>query len=170
MSSDVHKSLSHWQEYYKQLKTREAFLRTEECRRRFVWTCLRGTQLAGQEFAFRNFKGSLYEQRWHEAVSFLKHLQPLLQALRRAWDEPKYVRGVDLDGNARPAQAAAQARHDQIAGLHAFDPNKMTWIINRSSFHMYTKSMMLIEEIPDMLARAPEACPCHRDLFPHHAA
>ena len=74
---------------------------------------------------------------------------------------------MDFDGNARPAQAAAQARHDQIAGLHAFDPKKMTWIINSSLFHMYTKSMMLIEEIPDMLARAAEACPCHRDLSPH---
>ena len=43
----------------------------------------------------------------------------------------------------------------------------MTWIINSSLVHMYTKSMMLIEEIPDIPVRAAEACPCHRDLFPH---
>ena len=65
MSSDVHKSLSDWKEYYEQLKTLETFLRMEERRQRFVWTCVRGTQLAGHEFAFSNFKGSLSGQRWH---------------------------------------------------------------------------------------------------------
>jgi hypothetical protein len=66
LCEDVHKSLAHWDVFFKQLKCLESFLRIEERRARFVWTCLRNTPMSGLAHRFDKFKGSLYEARWHE--------------------------------------------------------------------------------------------------------
>ena len=151
--------------YYAQLKTLECFLRVEERRQRFVWTCLRGSPLAGHEHKFQRFIGSLYELRWHEVVSFLKQAAPLLPILSRAWDESRYVHGVDFEGGARPQQAQSQMRQEAASGLRQFDPKEFTAILSSSLFHMYTRMVMLIEAVPNALAGAAESCPCHRELL-----
>jgi len=147
LNNDVHSSLSHWSVYYAQLKTLECFLRVEERRQRFVWTCLRGSPLAGHEHKFQRFKGSLYEQRWREVVSFLKQAAPLLPILSRAWDESRYVHGVDFEGGARPQQAQSQMRQEAASGLRQFDPKEVTAILSSSLFHMYTRMVTLIEAV-----------------------
>ena len=86
LCSDVHQGMNHWSNFHSELKALEALLRIDERRQRFVWTCLRGTNLEGQAFRFRKFSASLYEGRWRQVILFLKHLQPLLSVLARAWD------------------------------------------------------------------------------------
>ena len=165
MSEDVHKSLGHWEEFSQQLKQLEAFLRVDERRKRFIWTCLRNTSHAKSERLFERFKGSLYESRWHQVVDFIKNISKLLGPLATAWNEGRYVSGVDFEGKQREKQVNTQARQDDAQGLHAFNPKKLTGILSSSLFHMYASMTLLIDEVPDELARKAEGCPCHREVM-----
>lgn len=165
LSNDVHASLSHWVFFWDQLNALEAFLRMDERRQRFVWTCVRNTNYAGHEHKFLRFKGSLYEQRWHEVVAFLGHVLPLLPILARAWDEAKYVRGVDEEGQARQGLNQVQQRQSEAVGLRSFELGRLAELLNSSLFQLYAHMVSLIEKVPDALARESEACLCHRELL-----
>ena len=165
MSEDVHTSLSHWEEYMKQLKQLEALMRVEERRERFIWSCLRNTPHAKFEHRFERFKGSLHEGRWREVVFFINAISRLLGPLATAWDEGRYVRGVDFEGKEREEQAKTQQRHDDRQGLHSFNPTKLSEILRSSLFHLYTSMILLVSDVPDILSKSSEACPCHEDVF-----
>ena len=167
LCADVHQGMGNWAPFYSDLKAVEALLRVDERRQRFIWTCLQGTPLEGQSHRFQRFKGSLYESRWHEVLGFLKQLTGLLPKLARAWDSQKYIRGVNLDGQARPAQAQAENVQNQRQGLSVFDPAKVQEAVQSPLFHSYAAMALKLEEVPEALASAAEACPCHRSLFKH---
>ena len=165
--ADVHQAMVHWDTFHSQLKAVEALLRVDERRQRFVWTCLQATQLEALAFRFQRFKGSLYECPWHEVINVLKQIKPLLSILARAWDAAKYVRGVNMDGSLRPAQAQAERAQNERQGLAAFDPDSITRAVQSSLFHCFVQMSLMLEEIPEKLASSAEACPCHRALFKH---
>ncbi|CAE7488403.1 unnamed protein product, partial [Symbiodinium sp. KB8] len=158
LCADVHQGMGNWAPFYSDLKAVEALLRVDERRQRFIWTCLQGTPLEGQSHRFQRFKGSLYESRWHEVLGFLKQLTGLLPKLARAWDSQKYIRGVNLDGQARPAQAQAENVQNQRQGLSVFDPAKVQEAVQSPLFHSYAAMALKLEEVPEALASAAEAC------------
>lgn len=165
MCADVHESMSHWSAFFADLKVLEAFLRMEERRLRYVWTCLRGTPSAALEERFKRFRGSLYQARWHEVLQFLRAVSPLLPILARTWDETKYIRGVDFQNASRPRQAEVQARQEDGMGLHNFSPARLSTILRSSLFHAYADMALKLEEIPEALASRCELCPCHGPLL-----
>ena len=167
LCAEVHQGLNHWSAFHAELKALESLLRVQERRQRFVWTCLHGTQLEAQTFRFDKFQGSLYETRWHEVLGFLRHLKPLLPVLSRAWDSAKYIRGVNLEGFARPVQARAEQAQNEQQGLAAFDPEKITRALQSPLFHCYVSMALGLEQVPEALASAAEGCPCHRAMFKH---
>ncbi|CAE7581880.1 unnamed protein product, partial [Symbiodinium necroappetens] len=146
LCADVHQGMGNWAPFYSDLKAVEALLRVDERRQRFIWTCLQGTPLEGQSHRFQRFKGSLYESHWHEVLGFLKQLTGLLPTLARAWDSQKYIRGVNLDGQARPAQAQAENVQNQRQGLSVFDPAKVTEAVQSPLFHSYAAMALKLEE------------------------
>ena len=153
LNSDVHQSMSHWENFHSDLKSLEALLRIDERRQRYVWTCLHGTNLEGQSFKSRKFSASLYEGRWHQIIIFLKHLEPLLPILARSWDKDLYVRGVNANGVGRPAQAQAEQAQQARQCLTALDPAKITVAVQSSLFHAYVAMALQLEEIPEAFLR-----------------
>ena len=165
LCSDVHQGMSHWSNFHSDLKALEALLRIDERRQRFVWTCLHGTNLEGQSIKFRKFSASLYEGRWHQVIVFLKHLQPVLPILARAWDKDNYLRGVNANGALRPVQVQAEQAQHARQGLVALDPDRISVAVQSSLFHSYVAMALKLEQVPEALASASEACVCHRQLF-----
>ena len=110
---------------------------------------------------FERFKGSLYEDRWHEVLKFLAAIKKLLFVLARTWDADRYIRGVDLTGKSRPDQEAANERQEARGGLVQFNPKDLTRILNSSFFHYYVDMALLVEQVPEELASRAELCPCH---------
>lgn len=165
LCSDIHTEMSHWETFYSHLKALEALLRVPERRQRYVWCCIHLTPFQGFSGRFERFRASLYENRWHEILNFLRHLEPLLPILARTWDADKYVRGVAADGVMRPEQARAERVQQAGSQIIAFDPQKVTAAVRSSLFHAYAAMALKIEQVPSALAQASEGCPCHRALF-----
>ena len=159
--ADVHSGLGHWAVFYKQCKVLEAFLRVEERRQRFVWTCVKDSPWHAWHSKFERFAGSLYEERWHEVINFLRAVDPILEVMRLCWNCDRYVRGIDSDGGVRGTQARAQERQEAQAGLTSFDPRALGPILDSSLFHAYHAMAMKVEGIPDELASRAELCVCH---------
>ena len=170
LCADVHQGMCHWKAFHAELKALEALLRIDERRQRFIWTCLHDTNLEGLSFRFRKFSGSLYEGRWHQVIMFLKQLKPLLSILARAWSKDKFIRGVNANGLARPAQAQAEQVQQERQGLTALDPDKITSAVGSALFHAYVEMALKLEEIPEGLASNSESCVCHRRLLQHMSA
>ena len=65
INKDVHKGLSHWGEFWKQLKNFEALLHGQQGqrRRRFIWTCVRGSAMGHEAFKLKRWSATLYEPR-----------------------------------------------------------------------------------------------------------
>jgi len=85
LAKEVHRDLQGWQGFHKQLQNMECFLSRKESRDRLISTCIRDSQHAALEAHFVSWSARLYEQRWHETVSFCRELQPLLQSWRAVW-------------------------------------------------------------------------------------
>ena len=81
---------------------------------------------------FEHFRASLYEDRWHEVVIFLRAVQKRLVILLMAWDEEKYIRGVDYVGAHRPAQKAREEQEISSMGITSFDPKAVYGIVESS--------------------------------------
>ena len=162
MMQDVHKSLTYWPEFYADLKVVEALLQNPERRRRFVWTCLRGTPLDFAGRKFNNFKSELYEPRWGEVMKFLKELVQVLPFLARGWDARKYVKGVDGSGRHREDEKDGKKRED--SRKLAFDPAALSVVLRKPLFSKYMSMLAKIEMIPEKLARKTGGCPCHEPL------
>jgi hypothetical protein len=92
---DVRTCLSYWDSFWDQLKNFEGLLNVGERRRRFVWTCVKGSPLADQSHKLNKWSAELYEKRWRCVLAFLKHLAPLLNIFRVCWDERMFASQVD---------------------------------------------------------------------------
>ena len=165
LCSDVHKSLSHWGQFWKDIKNLESLLSVDERRSRFVACCLRGSALQHLERKFKSFKSSpLYEPRWKAVLSFLNAAEALLPIIAAVWDAGKYTRGVDDSEEARPAQAAAQRKQEEQRGIAKFDVQALTTSLRSGLFWFYFVMCGMLERVPPALAAFGECCPCHEAL------
>jgi hypothetical protein len=159
LSEDVHKGLDHWDTFHSQLKNFEQMLKLPERRRRFFFTCVRGTAFANKERAILHFHATLYEKRWKEVLTFLKMLKSLLPVFRACWCHQKYQRGVDGTGERFVAE-------DDVEDGNKFKPLGITEAIQNSFFNRYVAFALAVEEIPQQrLAAWGEGCSCHERLF-----
>ena len=93
----------------------------------------------------------------------MKRLHRLLEVLAASWDEERYFKGVDAQGEQQPKPA--QARREGAQGFAVFDPKLMTATLREGRFHAYVFMAFRVEETPTQLAHLCEECPCHRQLL-----
>ncbi len=149
LSKDITEQLSHWDAFYKSLKTFEALLSVRDRRERFVGKCVGNHDDAR---LFRNFSGSLYEKRWGVVVGFLQKLKPLLEPLRLHWSAEAWSRHyVERDAAAQEGQQ--------------FSPAELTTALNSSLFMAYVNMTLTIFETLDNLSSWLEGCSCHEHLL-----
>lgn len=165
LTHDIHTSLQHWDGSFTQLQVMESILWVRERRQRFIRTCLRGTPAACNEQMFTTFEGSLYEARWRDVAGFLHELSPLLRTMPFAWNEERFVQNVDIAGEARPVQEAAQQRQEEQAGIKAFDPASVTHVLRSRKFHVYVHMVQMLDTVPKNISLRAELCPCHAPLL-----
>ena len=164
LNADVHRSLKHWPQFWIQLKNFEQLLRYPPRRRRFVFTCLRGTPLEVHQSKFKTWNVLLYEPRWHCVLAFLKRLAPLLHVFRLGWDQVKYERGVDTDSALAKEWEAGETVASDDTGK--FDPGLVTSTIHSAFFNRYVAFAIKADEVPERkLASWAEQCVCHRPLL-----
>ena len=78
VTKKMHTALANWDPFHSQLKNLELFLTFKEYRDRYIRTCIRGTAFANQEELFLSWGSTLYENRWHETVTFVRELTVIL--------------------------------------------------------------------------------------------
>ena len=170
ISKDVHTKLKYWPTFFKHLKNFGALLSglQGDRRRRFIWTCLRGTAHQASK-RLDKWSATLYEARWGEIVAFLKRFSKVLHLFRQGWDHEKYLRGVDnVD-----APQGAQGSHDEPGPAPArtdahgeFDPQAITAAIRCNLFNCYVAFILLADRVVERrLASWGEGCSCHEPLF-----
>jgi len=162
INCDVHKSLTYWEEFWKQLKNFEALLGVGERRRRFIWTCIRGTTYDNQSHLLKKFSGSLYEKRWNCVLTFLKKLKSLLPIFRRCWDHEKFANNTDGNGAAFKDDAEGDAEHT----LGMLDLVALSATIHDNFFNRFVDFAFSVESVPtEAISSWGEGCHCHEPLF-----
>ena len=164
----VTESLSHWQEFLKQLKLFEALWSFGRLQR-FVNYCLRPSVLSHKcDDILRQKLGSLYTKRWGEVVYFCIRLKAVLPILRSAWDEKKFlfgIGGVSVAGSDRQADEA-EAEDSQNMGSH-FQASLLTQTLRDPFFFAYFDMILSLVSMTEDMAHWAESCSCHEDLLQH---
>jgi hypothetical protein len=166
LNADSNKSMGNFASFFKDLKLLEAGLLSHR-RERFQWTCLRRGRHAHLSKKFDNFTGSLYEARWHEVVTFLKKVRPLIVIMCFAFDARRYNSGVDVDGLEMSDAAKTRARKERASGTSEFDAARLQQVLRSGFFHLYVEVVFHVDVLPTEFAMDLELCPCHRALFDH---
>ena len=167
MTEDVHTAMLYWKRFYEQLKNFEALLRMEERRKRFRWTCMAGTVHEIFEHLFKKWSASLYEGRWREVVNFVRELLAIYHVLCAAWDEGKYVRGVDILGRERPGNQQVQEQHEASLQLTQFKPRMLTESLKSATFFLFLNMASKVDGVTRRLSQETEMCVCHAPLVKH---
>jgi hypothetical protein len=161
---DANKSMVGWKPFFEELKQLEALLRSGERRRRYKWTCLRGTRWERFVRLFDNFTGSLYESRWHEVVYFLKQVTPLLRILCLSFNAARFLSGTDAAGEGTDQCSRSRARADTSQGMSQFDAAKFEHSIQGAQFHHFANMVLALDSLPTDFAQKLSLCPCHSSL------
>lgn len=175
-TQDMHVHMQHWPLFWKQLKVLESFLRCKERRDLYIWTCLTHTSFSNRASMFQYFRGSLYEDRWGEVISFMRRLPGLLRVLAATWDNRRFASGADLRGEVMPQQGAGAegAGQSDAGSLPNFDPKDLTALLVDPVFFKYLDMCLLLDGIPEDIARWSGGCSCHEaltaELSPHLVA
>jgi hypothetical protein len=165
LNSDVNHSMSHFKAVFSDLKQLEALLGSYR-KKTFVWTCIRKTRYAKYEAQFLNFNGSLYEQRWHEVVSFIKKVRRLIIIVTLTFSSERFLSGLDRDGLAEQSSVAAtRLRKEKTAGRSDFDPHKLEKALGGAFFHFYIFMIERLDSVPTEFAKDNAICACHRALL-----
>ena len=77
-----------------------------------------------------------------------------------SWDARSYKSYAE----AREAQAEAQQRAEQRAGIAQFNPDQLTRTLHSAFFHRFCLLLVRVEEWPSKLAAFGEGCACHSAL------
>ena len=151
MTRSVHCGLGWWPNLHAGLKHLEAMLSRRDRRERFIWTCLRGTVYEYRTKDVNSFSQHLYEGRWKEVCMFIKHLKPILPALRHTFNARKYRTAVDGDRSVADA---------------AFNPEQLADDLNSNLWNRYLDFVIEVEKMPvEGLAQWCEGCSCHEPLL-----
>ena len=151
LNQDVHTVLRFWPTFWKQMKNIEALLRTGDRRRRFQWRCMMRTPYQCHMWKLDKWSHTLYEERWKNVVTFLKHLQPLLEIFRACWNIHKYQQGGDAEAGAGaedgaggdPGNAGGNAEY-----YAQFDARLFSDTIDSHLFHRYVDFIWQTDMIP----------------------
>lgn len=164
INCDVHTSLSYWDSFWTQLKNIEALLLMGERRRRFLWTCVRGTPRENQSHSLKYWSCDLYENRWRYVLVFLKRLRPVLSLLR-LFSADKYISNVDADG-AACKDGGDDADNEGAHKKGAFDPVAFSLTVHDPFFNRYVEFAYAVEAVPtEHIASWGEGCHCHEPLY-----
>ena len=163
LSQDVHKVLKYWEEFWNGLKVFSGLLNIEERRRRFCWTCLKGTVHAVFEPRLKSWSATLYEKQWKHTIKFTRKLRLIMFIFHLAWDHVKYLSGVDGDGKV---EEGTEDTNDELA----FDPAALTGLLKNFFWQRY---LIFVDDSEGVVERRlgdwSENCNCHEPLYsdPH---
>jgi len=101
--SEVHKTISHWNEFYEQLENTEALLRVHDRRHRFNKSCM-----DDGDTTFKVWDASLYEAWWREVIRFLQGLLSRFRKLVSRWGEatPIVLSKPQFKRNRKPTKVS----------------------------------------------------------------
>ena len=103
LAQDMHESLSHWPDFYSDLKHIERLMKNFR-RERFVATCVQGSDFAESEALFEGFSASLHEKRWNDMVKFCVALKPLWATISECWNAGRYSAAKNCVPSAKSAE------------------------------------------------------------------
>ena len=165
MNVDVNYAMPQFKEFFGDLKQLESLLRTFRCKT-FVWTCIRKTRYAKYETEILYFDASLYEQRWHEVVKFLKKVKRLIIVVTQSFNARRFKSGLDQDGQAEATGTAlTRQRKERATGFSEFDANRLERALGGAFFHFFCHLVLKLDSIPTNFAKENELCPCHKALI-----
>ena len=131
--------MHHWPELLAQLHQLETLLR-DRCRQ-LLATCFLDSDMSHHASSCMNFPGALYEGRWHEVVSFLSSLIPLLPLLSRCWDEGKFS-----NKEIKPVQED-EPTGAQRSGPRVIGPSAVTKALQSPLSHCYAQMVCCLVRI-----------------------
>ena len=115
-------SLGHFSDWYSTMKVFSALLCNSGRRRALYSGCVAGTPYQCLEIMSDHLSGAIpqpYEKRWGCIHDFLTDALPVLQVLRQAWNENKYVveAGADVHVTEFDPKAMTSGLKDGFSGL-----------------------------------------------------
>ena len=148
--SDMHVALSGWGQFTAGIQPLMLLLCYKARRERFIHRCVRASQYSHLEPLFGKNLIQYHDKRWFSIVSFLRQLEPLLAPLALTWSEGKYLAGHSgADGE------------DKIG---KFSVAAVTASIQDGWLHSYVAMILMLDAMPEKLARWSEGCDCHQEL------
>ena len=158
MCSDANHAMQDWDSWLQSFRPVVALLHHSHLRKRFVASCVRGTQHAWMEKRFASGVASFAEWRWGSTVCVLRTLLPLGPLLRRAWDPTKFRMSQEGDGQDLAPNGEAEQRSD-VSGT--VDASVLTQAIRSNWFWCFGKMILQLNEISTRFLSWAEGCPCH---------
>ena len=147
LNGETHTCLQHWPEMWQSLKNIEALMVAKYRRRHFIWTCVAPNAMPGHKEKLERWQETLYQNRWHEVLSFCRALQKTLPLLRLYWDEQRYC-------HSRGEEKGKE-----------FSPAQLTQTLQSRLFSSYLNMLITLDTATEKLASWSEGCPCHDSFF-----
>ena len=134
--------MSHWEEYWKQLKNTEALLTNADHMRLVIHRCVASGPHHAASDAFRRAPPKLYEKRWSVISLYIQAAWPQLLVLKHVWFR-------DHHGGASKESASI------------FDAQLFEKTMQSTLFWAYTRMVMLLHSHIDAVPGWAESCSCH---------
>ena len=128
--------MSHFDISHPRLKTFEALFTDGDRVKRFIWTCLRGTEYENASDRFELFSETLYEARWKQVAKFSKALLKIIPVLAKTRDARKYVSGVD-NNNEAFKELRKMEEKDSDRGDRSFAPSDLSAVLKDNMFRIF---------------------------------
>jgi len=154
LAHNMHESLSHWPDFYSDLKHIERLMKNFR-RERFVATCVKRTDFAESDALFEGFSASLHEKRWNDMVKFCVALKPLWETISECWNADRY-------NNAN--NYVAVARSTEPRENDGFDVAQITRIAKDPLFLVHMDLMIDFHTVLKDMTSWADSCTCHEHL------
>ena len=154
---DLASALTHYQEFFDQLKVVELALGHAGRNERIVAKCFEGTPFSVHKGIIEHFHWTLHEERWGAIADFCRNALVPVAILRRCWSQSQY----EGRGEATILERAWNAK----AGGRAFVPAELTELLRSPLFRHYHYMVVKLNLIPRYLMVWFDSCPCHQDIL-----
>ena len=134
--------MSHWEEYWRELKNTEALLTNPDHMRVVIHRCVTSGPHHAAEAAFKKSPPKMYEKRWSVISLYIQAAWPQLLVLKHVWFP-------DRHGGARKESASV------------FDTQLFERTMQSTLFFGYTRMVMLLHSHIDAVPGWAESCSCH---------
>ena len=138
-----------FRDFYDKLKIIERLVSVPDRLRRFVATCIRGTEYAPKAGLFLKAIHVLYDKRWGEVTAFCEKLSEKLPVLEQTWSEDKF--------KEERANLDAHDKNHEGGGGHSFQPSEITRVLHDALFHCYLFLIIAINHPLEELAAWADA-------------